>query len=342
MASTPPPFDRDRLLAAAKTASAGRRMAPGAQLQPIAPVKREKPVVPPAVKIPAPVPPAPAPVSAEPEKKAPEAGKKVEKVKRKIVAPKSKKHVVPKLPADWREQMWAAAEAPGKGRAKNGKTPKLREALAVQWISGCRPSEIEIGVEVSKDKMNPGCLLLKIYGSKVGDVKVQPKGPKGQKVDPGQMTTAPRGIKERYLIIDPKLNAGTKYLIEQLEKSGKNILVVEYDAEGFKSKLNGLGRAVIGKRGKPITDTISSYCYRHATGSDVKSCDTMADIERSAMMGHRSQASLERYGQRRRGGGAARPVMEIAVTPGQEPHGQRSHGPAAAAEGQAATSRPQG
>jgi integrase len=336
MASTPPPFDRDKLFATAAKSASGRRMAPGAQLQPIAPVKREKPVVPPAVKMPAPVPPAPAPVSAEPEKKAAEAEKKVEKVKRKIVAPKSKKHVVPKLPADWREQMWAAAEAPGKGRAKNGKSPKLREALAVQWISGCRPSEIEIGVEVSKDKLNPGCLLLKIYGSKVGEVKVQPRGPKGPKVDPSQMSTAPRGIKERYLIIDPKLNAGTKYLLDQIEKSGKDTIVVAYDAEGLKSKLNGLGRAVVGKRGKPIADTISSYCYRHATGSDLKSCDSLSDAAASAVMGHRSQASLERYGQRRRGGGGVRPVMGVAVTPGQEPHGERSHGPAAEAPAEVA------
>ena len=252
---------------------------------------------------------------------------------------RSKKYTMAKLPDDWREKMWAAAAAPGKGRAKNGKSPKLRQALAVLWATGCRPAEIELGVTV---QMLNDKLVLKIIGAKVGEVKVQPLGKKIA----GNMTTAQRGIESRALAIDPEYSDATKYLRDSLVASGQLLIRVQYDADGLRSKIGALGKAVIGSRRAQVIDgqrlavTISPYSFRHAMGCDIKSCDSLSDEQRSAIMGHLSMSSLEKYGRRQHGGGGIRPV--IGVHPSVQPHGQRSHGPVLTEGGPTDSARPVG
>lgn len=252
---------------------------------------------------------------------------------------RSKKYTMAKLPDDWREKMWAAAAAPGKGRAKNGKSPKLRQALAVLWSTGCRPAEIELGVAIWMDKEK---LMLEIIGAKVGEVKVQPLGNKVA----GKMTTAQRGIESRILCIEPEYSDATKYLRDSFVESGRPLIKVQYDADGLRSKIGALGKAVIGSRRAQVIDgqrlavTISPYSFRHAMGCDLKSCDSLSDVQRSAIMGHLSMSSLDKYGRRQRGGGGMAPVF--AVRSSARPHGQRSHGLALSEVGPTDSPRPGG
>lgn len=316
MADTPPLNRLAALVAKTTAVAGGRRAAPGATPPPVAPVvqaKREMPAAKMPAPIPKPAPPPPAPISAEPDKK-----------KRKT-APNSKKHSIGKLPKDWRQKMWAASGAPGKGRAKNGMSPKFRQALAVVQLTGCRPSELEKGILIGLT--DDGKIWIHIEGSKTGMVTVDLPGKVGK-------TQVPRGIEARQLVIDPAISPAAEYLAQAVAVANDNISA-QYDADGFRSKINSLGRQALGDR---RATTVSPYSYRHAMGCDLKSCDTLTDAAMSSIMGHRSLESLARYGKRRRGGGGPSPVVEVLVS--TQPHGQRQRGGAPAEAAPAEVARP--
>jgi integrase len=199
----------------------------------------------------------------------------------------SKKGDLAQLPKQWRATVFAAM--------KPEKTSRLASSVALLWATGCRPVEIEKGVRVSMDN---GQLLVEIQGAKHG------------LIDNGDVV-ADRGLEWRKLKINPALNAATEYLA-RLVKSGP--VVVEYNKNSLRTRLNEIGRLAIRKMPEGVT--ISPYTFRHAMGSDVKSCDDYTDEERSMVLGHLSMDSLSVYGRRRHKGGV-KPVasVEASATP---------------------------
>lgn len=269
--------------ALAKAKTPAERAQLEAQYRALRAAKRQAPA---PVSVPAPAP-SPAPVPARARARA------------------SKRHVVAKLPADWRARVFAATES---GRAPS----RLRQAVALLWLTGCRPAEIEKGVEVS---IIGKYLVLKINGAKCGVI------------DNG-VTQAQRGIETRVLTISPSQNAAAEMLFSLATESGGK-MQVKYDAVALSNKVSEAGKKALKKKG------ISPYCFRHAMGCDLKSCDGLDDAFRAQVMGHLSVESLARYGRRRRGGGGPSPVQRVRTT--DAPHGERSAPSAPAA---AMTARP--
>lgn len=212
-----------------------------------------------------------------------------------------KRDTMSRLPKDWRERIFAAAVS-----RKKTRPGRLPEALAILWATGLRPAELEKGVQYGIHK---GQLIFQITGAKVG------------KIDNGNGVYE-RGIEKRVLFINPKLNAATKYLFDNLNglDGAKSF---KYNKTSIRNRVNELGREILSKLKDP--PSISPYSFRHAMGADLKSCDALTDIQRAQVMGHLSVESLESYGRRRRGGGGVSPVL--AVQSSAQPHGEFSHKP---------------
>ena len=196
----------------------------------------------------------------------------------------SKKSDLAQLPKQWRASVFEAM--------KPQKPSRLASSVALLWATGCRPVEIEKGVRVSLDG---GQLLVEIQGAKHG------------LIDNGDVV-ADRGLEWRKLKINPKLNAATEYLA-RLAESGP--VVVDYNKNSLRTRLNEVGRLAIRKMPEGVT--ISPYTFRHAMGSDVKSCDDYTDEERSMVLGHLSMDSLSVYGRRRHRGGV-KPVASVEAS----------------------------
>jgi integrase len=207
----------------------------------------------------------------------------------------SKKSDLAQLPKQWRATIFEAM--------KPQKQSRLASSVALLWATGCRPVEIEKGVRVSLDG---GQLLVEIQGAKHG------------LIDNGDVV-ADRGLEWRKLKINPKLNAATEYLARLVE-SGP--VVVDYNKNSLRTRLNEFGRLAIRKL--PDGVTISPYTFRHAMGSDVKSCDDYTDEERSMVLGHLSMESLSVYGRRRHKGGV-KPVTSVDAS--ATPRGEYTDSP---------------
>ncbi len=223
------------------------------------------------------------------------------KKKKKPVSIKSKQQLVPKLGKNWRAEIFEAMKPKKQTRRP---VSMVLQATAVLWATGCRPSEIEKGVEVSLDN-ETGNLTLLVTGAKTG------------KSTNGQMESD-RGIKFRWITLQRDMTPATELLAELIEKAGKSI-TVKYDSNGLGNKISDRGFELFNKKG------VSPYCFRHAMGCDLKSCDLMDDVERSQVMGHLSVESLSKYGRRRRGGKGARPILSVKTS--EMPHGTLTHTP---------------
>ena len=213
------------------------------------------------------------------------------KPKRKAL---SKKSDIAKLPKTWRAQIFAAT------KPKTEKVSNLSSAVAVLWVTGCRPVELQKGVRIS---LVDGALVVHILGGKHGMI-TNDKG------------SFERGLEWRTLKINPKLNLATEYLA-QVASDGKEHFV-KYNKDSIRTRINELGRTAFAK--KKIAISVSPYSFRHAMGSDVKSCDAMTDEQKSQIMGHLSCDSLQVYGCRRHGGGGVSPVQSVEAS--KTPHGQ--------------------
>lgn len=227
---------------------------------------------------------------------------------------KSKRETLGQLPPDWRARIFAATGTIDKARPPS----QARKAVAVLWLTGCRPLELQNGVEV---QMDGGQLVITIRSAKVGEI------------DNGAVI-AQRGIEVRRLRIDPTSTPAAE-LLAGLAAAGP--IVVKHPKKSLRTRVNELGREVLAKMRNP--PSVAPYSFRHAMGCDLKSCDTLTDEERAAAMGHLSTESLTKYGRRRRGGGGQSPFEKIEAS--AVPHGARQPGQVQA-DSQADTTRPKG
>lgn len=220
---------------------------------------------------------------------------------REEAAKGSKRDGMSRLPKDWRQRIFAAVQD-----RKKTKPGRLAEAVALLWATGCRPAELEAGIQYT---VKEGVLVIRIQGAKVG------------KIDNGEVE-ADRGMEWRILAVNPKIHEGAQYLYDKVLRERKP-QTFKYNKNSIRSRVNELGREITSRLKDP--PSISPYSFRHAMASDLKSYDGMSDVARAKVMGHLSVESLESYGRRRRGGGGVCPV--VAVRSSAQPRGERTHAP---------------
>lgn len=188
------------------------------------------------------------------------------------------------MPRSWQEAAFDAA------------SEVQKPAIAVLWAAGCRPREIESGVQVAVEEQG---IRLRINGAKVTEPT---------KHKPGN------GQPWREIWIDPDSAPG-KAMLAVLD--GRNSLEIQRKAKRIGADFDDI---------KKITgiSEISAYSFRHQFSSNLKA----ANVEKTdiaAAMGHASTLTQQRYGSTAAGSkSAVSPV--VAVNNAREvrhPEGQR-------------------
>lgn len=181
----------------------------------------------------------------------------------------SKRHTVGRLAAGWRESIFSSI-----------KSEHLKLAVAVISATGCRPSELEIGVVVRLTQ--DGQLQVGIQGTKV-DARMH------------------RGQPLRLLFICDESLWG-RYL---KERAAAGPLFVKYDAEGISQRLREKSRELWPRR----SNLVSAYSYRHFLGRAMKESGLPA-VEISKTLGHASDFAQLTYG---RAGGAKKTAGQHGI-----------------------------
>ena len=185
------------------------------------------------------------------------------------------------LPADWREQLLT--------KAAIDELPYL----LVLILTGCRPSELALGIKVICRKQK---LYLGLKGSKVTSFNGQP---------------------QRVLGIDLSHRWG-----EQLANTLANGLV-PVTLQMKAGLLAALVKRIVGRLqfvGEQKNYVISPYSFRHQLAADLKS-QGEAPAWIAAVLGHRSERTQSSYGHWRQGrSGEGGPIQSVAVS-----HQPRTH-----------------
>jgi integrase len=189
---------------------------------------------------------------------------------------KAKKAALKSLPANWREMMWTRAAEPEWQRAR----PQLLPALAVLWLTGCRPSEIEKGVNVAWRNQ---LLVVEIVGTKCVDAGQRERGQPRRRYAFRTDTEAESSC--------PALEA-LRLLSMEAATSGAGRCVVSHDGDYLYNSIVALGKAAFPK----MRTRVSPYCFRHQHASDLKSDPDVSLEEAAKAMGHLSDYSIGKYG----------------------------------------------
>ena len=177
------------------------------------------------------------------------------------------------LPDDWRERIVE-------------RLPKYRQAVLVAAVTGCRPSELVGGVQLS---IEGGMLIATIRGAK---------------------TTAKTGQPTRKLwwppdCESPLVKALIKIVLEGQVVEGLEVRIK--DARAFSGAVRAAGmREWSGRR-----SSITPYCFRHQAASDMKGSGTLSSGDISAALGHCSDVTKTTYGHR--GMASGRSVCPVRV-----------------------------
>lgn len=203
---------------------------------------------------------------------------------------KAKKSALKLLPVHWREELWARASAPEWQQTR----PQLLPALALLWITGCRPVEIERGVRLL---LQDDLLGIEIAGAKCSDAggreRGQPKRYYGFKI------SADANPALRFL----------RALAAESVENGVGICEISHNADYLYNSVVNLGKSAFPR----LRTRISPYCFRHQVASDLKSDPGITLQEAAKYMGHLSDYSIGTYGHAvhgRKGGGK---VKALAV-----------------------------
>lgn len=210
---------------------------------------------------------------------------------------KAKKSALRLLPPDWREFIWAAASAPEWQQSR----PQLMPALAVLWLTGCRPVELEQGIELVSGSDQ---LVVKIMGAKCVDAGGRERG----------QPTRHIGFR-----MDANANPALRFLHALASRNAVNGIgkyMITHNKDYLYNSVVALGRSAFPK----LRTRISPYCFRHQVASDLKAAtsDREITLEQAAkVMGHLSDYSIGAYGhavhgRRGRGGRLLVPFVSTA------------------------------
>ena len=169
----------------------------------------------------------------------------------------SKRKTLP--PASWQRIVFNAADA------------HQKPALAVMWATGCRPAEIEMGVDL--ERTTDG-IIIRIPGAKVSETKGQPT---------------------RAVLIDLNSEAG-QALLDVM--GAETSMTVQRTA---KQVANDFTKHLKKRAGMP---QVSAYSFRHQTASDLKA-GSADPVKVAEALGHASVHTQRHYGSKKRGGGAS-------------------------------------
>ncbi|WP_083214327.1 hypothetical protein [Burkholderia stabilis] len=211
---------------------------------------------------------------------------------------KAKKSALKNLPNSWRLQMFVQA-----AKSENRKSrPQLLPALAVLWLTGCRPAELEKGVRISCQE---GQLTLEVQGAKTVDAC---KRERGQPHRTYNFALGPEAES-----VNPCLTLLRLLHAREIGR-GASEFVVSHDRDYLYNSVVQLGRmAFPGMRTR-----VSPYVFRHQIASDLKNDRSMPLEEMAAFMGHLSDYSVGKYGHpsygKSRGGDGCLPKVQIVVS----------------------------
>ncbi len=200
---------------------------------------------------------------------------------------KNKRRLTARLPSNWRQLVWDSLPP----------SRRLRSAVAVLQLSGCRPEELQKGVIVRFEPAVEGYpigLELTILGAKVGRIRDS----KGIEHDRGQ---------ERRSILVSLDSPAAQHLLDEFDvamKSGAEYLHVSYHRKSLSNRLSEVSRIVFPRR----REHISAYCYRHQITSDHKAAGVARETI-AAMLGQLSDYSQGSYGRPRNGRSATQPLV---------------------------------
>lgn len=206
---------------------------------------------------------------------------------------RSKRVALGGLPPDWREQL-----------CQRGSTGRYADALLLAALTGCRPSELERGIEVSRvvnAETEQSLIQIVIDGVKV-------KKSQGQPI-------------RRLRYAEDDDHPLVLMLKEALSQSQQTPMVVQIDHAGnFSVEVRRLAASLWPAHQHPIT----AYCLRHQWAADAKRVGDAGAVSRG--LGHLSAKTQKLYGtasQGRRGYllrpvsiEVERPVKDAAVLAG--------------------------
>lgn len=210
---------------------------------------------------------------------------------------KAKKSALKSLPPDWRESMWKRASEPVWQDAR----PQLLPALALLWLTGCRPTEIQQGVRMF---LRADLLVIEVAGAKCTDAGGRERGQ--PKRHYGFRITSEANPALMFL----------RALAAQNTVSGTGQFQVSHNADYLYNSIVSLGKSAF----PTLRTRVSPYCFRHQMASDLKADPDVQLEDAAKFMGHLSNYSIGKYGR--------------AI------HGRKSHGGAKALTVHVQTSRP--
>lgn len=159
-----------------------------------------------------------------------------------------------------------------------------KPAIAVLWATGCRPAELQRGVDVFIDK-DSGALCVRIPGAKVNDAKRA-----GQPI--------------RVLAINKNSQAGRALLAVLGDKQRVQV----------QRKATRITKDFLAIRPKlPASWVVSAYSFRHQAAANLKA-DLRNAEKVAAAMGHRSTRSQQHYGTKRQGQAGGGAVLDAGAT----------------------------
>ncbi|MCL7421783.1 MAG: hypothetical protein M8364_12845 [Methylobacter sp.] len=201
---------------------------------------------------------------------------KTKEFKPKAISSKSKR--LKSLPKNWTEKIFLTA--------LESKSKHILP-IATLAITGCRPQELEYGVEL---KLNDDrSISAKIFGAKTHDGKY------GQAF---RMFTSKSDSIE-FL-----------YLIDQLEQNS-GILTVKANAGALCDKVPYLSKKTMPRLKEPV----SAYCYRHRFSGDLHKVGLDSEAIAKAL-GHSNDQSQQKYSKSHRSGATGFSISNIvAATP---------------------------
>ncbi|MDH6642196.1 integrase [Ralstonia sp. GP73] len=202
---------------------------------------------------------------------------------------KAKKTALKLLPPNWREDMFSRASQPDWRQSR----PKLLPALALLWVVGCRPAEIEQGVRIAHRN---GKIVIEVTGAKCSQVR-------GLRTRTYAFDTRPSPTSDEH----PALAALREYA-EQNEMGGEARLT--HKADYLYNCVISLGKAVFPR----LRTRVSPYCFRHQIASDLKADPAVPLEDAAKFMGHLSDYSIGRYGHAVHGKSGLERIKPLVVT----------------------------
>jgi integrase len=220
--------------------------------------------------------------------------------------PLSKKHVISKLPPDFRDRM-VECELEHHAQLPDYQKGNFLMPFLVTAATGCRPEELAMG-EANPQKT----LTVRIHHNKLAVVI---HGAKVQKEEDGRIS---RGLEWRVIFLNPEFSLAARVLFDHCMDHRHQVIGVSYNKDSLRKSFNRAGKRYLATLKRPsLADlNISPYCFRHALASDLKSTEGVTPVEVATMMGHLSLKSSDRYGRKRRGqNGTVKPFLALESSP---------------------------